>query len=347
MTFIRLQGVNKYYGSTGAVIDLDLTIRKSEITVLLGHSGCGKTTILRIIAGLEQPDSGDVWIGDQQVCGKQIWVSATQRQIGMVFQDYALFPHLTVAQNIAFGIPTIKGAERKNRIADQLALVGLSGMEERYPHQLSGGQQQRVALARALAPSPDVLLLDEPFSNLDASLRQIMREEVRAILHEAEVTTVFVTHDREEALRLADELVIMDAGRVLQKGAPEDVYRYPASLQVAQFLAKVNVLDGEANHGAVETALGRLLLQNPDLVGAVKVMIFSESVSLRPDPNGIALVDEVSYFGFHQLVTLRLETGLTLQARTWSQANVSIGDRVHATVETPVVAFAKTHAEQP
>lgn len=341
MTFIRLQGVSKYYGLTGAVIDLDLTIRKSAITVLLGHSGCGKTTTLRIIAGLEQPDSGNVWIGDQQVCGNQIWVSATQRQIGMVFQDYALFPHLTVAQNIAFGIPNIKGANRRNRIAEQLALVGLSGMEDRYPHQLSGGQQQRVALARALAPSPDVLLLDEPFSNLDASLRQTMREEVRSILHEAEVTTIFVTHDREEALRLADELVIMDEGRMLQKGAPEDVYRYPTSLQVAQFLAKVNVLAGEANHGVVETALGQLSLHNPDLVGDVDVVLFPEAISLRSDPNGIALVDEVSYFGFHQLVTLRLETGQTLQARTWSQADISVGNRVHATVETPVVALVK------
>ncbi|MEM7538769.1 MAG: ABC transporter ATP-binding protein, partial [Chloroflexota bacterium] len=240
MTVIRLQHVNKNYGQTHAVIDLDLIIPQSAIAVLLGHSGCGKTTTLRLIAGLEKPDTGDIWIGEQQVSGSHVWVSATNRQIGMVFQDYALFPHLTVAQNIGFGIPNLKAAARRMRIADLLDLVGLMGMEDRYPHQLSGGQQQRVALARALAPSPNVMLLDEPFSNLDASLRQAMREEVRSILHEAEVTTVFVTHDQEEALRLADELVVMKNGRVLQSGAPEYVYRYPTSLEVAQFLGEVN-----------------------------------------------------------------------------------------------------------
>lgn len=341
MTFIRLQNVSKNYDQTRAVVNLDLTIPKSTITVLLGRSGCGKTTTLRLVAGLEKPDSGDVCIGDQQVSGSKVWVSATQRQIGMVFQDYALFPHLTVDQNIGFGLADLTATDRNNRIANLLDLVGLMGLESRYPHQLSGGQQQRVALARALAPSPDVILLDEPFSNLDASLRQTMREEVRNILHEAQVTTVFVTHDQEEALRLADELVVMDGGRVLQSGAPEDVYRYPTSLQVAQFLANVNVLSGEAKQGIVETSLGKLPLHNPDLVGAVDVILFPETISLMPDPQGTTLIDGVSYFGFHQLVTLRLQNGTTLQARTWSHANIATGDRVQATVDSPVVAFAK------
>ncbi|MEM7125938.1 MAG: ABC transporter ATP-binding protein [Chloroflexota bacterium] len=340
MTLIRLRNVNKSYGQTGAVFDLDLNIPKSAITVLLGHSGCGKTTTLRLVAGLEKPDSGDIWIGGQQVSGRHVWVSATQRQIGMVFQDYALFPHLTVAQNIEFGIPNLTPADRNKRIAELLDLVGLMNIEDRYPHQLSGGQQQRVALARALAPSPDVILLDEPFSNLDASLRQSMREEMRNILHEAEVTTVFVTHDQEEALRLADELVIMDEGRVLQIGAPEDVYRYPASLQVAQFLAKVNVLPGKAKQGIVDTSLGSLPLHDPVLAGAVDVVLFPESISLIPDPQGTASVEQVSYFGFHQLAILRLNSGETLQARTWSHINIDVGERVRAVVDTPVVAFA-------
>lgn len=345
MSFIRLQNVSKNYGQTRAVIDLDLTIPKSTIAVLLGHSGCGKTTTLRLVAGLEKPDSGDIWIGEQQVSGSHAWVSATKRQIGMVFQDYALFPHLTVAQNIGFGLSDVKATGRKNRIANLLDLVGLMGMEERYPHQLSGGQQQRVALARALAPSPNVLLLDEPFSNLDASLRQSMREEVRDILKEAEVTTVFVTHDQEEALRLADKLVIMDGGQVLQSGAPEDLYRYPASLQVAQFLAKVNVLPGEAKQGMVETPLGSLRLHDPDLVGAVDVVLFPEAITLAPDPQGATLVDRMSYFGFHQLVTLRLENGKTLEARTWSHTDIAVGDNVHAIVDTSVVAFAKKQVD--
>ncbi len=342
MSFIRIQHVNKNYEQTQAVIDLDLNIPKSAITVLLGRSGCGKTTTLRLIAGLEEPDSGDIWIGEQQVSGSKVWVSATQRQIGMVFQDYALFPHLTVVQNIEFGTPDLSAADRKSRVATMLDLVGLMGMEDRYPHQLSGGQQQRVALARALAPSPDVILLDEPFSNLDASLRQSMREEVRKILHETEVTTVFVTHDQEEALRLADELVVMDSGHLLQQGAPEDVYRYPTSLRVAQFLAKVNVVPGKAKEGLVETPLGNLMLHDPNLVGAVDVVVFPESILLAPDPEqGTTVVDNISYFGFHQLVTLRLENGITLQARTWSQTNIAVGDRVRAAVGTPVVAFPK------
>ncbi|MEM7346569.1 MAG: ABC transporter ATP-binding protein [Chloroflexota bacterium] len=341
MTFIRIENVSKNYGQTRAVIDLDLNIRKSAITVLLGRSGCVNTTTLRLVAGLEKPDAGDIWIGEQQVSGNQVWVSATQRKIGMVFQDYALFPHLSVAQNIEFGIPQLSSADRKKRVATLLDLVGLIGLEDRYPHQLSGGQQQRVALARALAPSPTVMLLDEPFSNLDASLRQSMREDVRKILHEAEVTTIFVTHDQEEALRLADELIVMEGGRLLQNGAPETVYRYPANLKVAQFLAKVNVLSGEAKQGSVETSLGHLPLHDPHLVGAVDVVLLPEAISLVPDPQSTTVVDDISYFGFHQLVTLKLEQGQMLQARTWSHANIAVGDNVQATVDTPVVAFAK------
>lgn len=341
MTYIRLQNVHKKYGQTHAVKGIDLTFPKSEITVLLGHSGCGKTTTLRLVAGLEQPDSGDIWIGDQQVSGRGQWVSATGRKIGMVFQDYALFPHLTVAQNIGFGIPRLSTAERTKRTADLLDLVGLIGIEDRYPHQLSGGQQQRVALARALAPSPEVILLDEPFSNLDASLRQTMREEMRNILHQTEVTTVFVTHDQEEALRLADELVIMDEGHVLQHGAPEHVYSYPSSMQVAQFLAKVNVLSGEAGDGTVETAIGRLVLHQPELTGNVDVVLRPEAIALNTDPTSLITVHDISYFGFHQLVTLKMGDGQTLKARTWSHSKVTIGDKVQAKVNKPVVAFTR------
>lgn len=341
MSFIRLQQVNKRYGQTHAVIDLDLTLPKSAITVLLGRSGCGKTTTLRLIAGLEKPDSGDIWIGKQQVSGGSVWLSATKRQIGMVFQDYALFPHLTVAQNIEFGVSKLSDQARKEHTATLLDLVGLMGIEARYPHQLSGGQQQRVALARALAPSPKVILLDEPFSNLDASLRQTMREEVRRILHEAEVTTVFVTHDQEEALRLADELVVMEEGRLLQSGAPEQVYRYPTSLSVAQFLAKVNVLSGEAKDGIVETALGRLPLHNAKQTGLVDVVLHPESITVTSNPQSEIKVENVSYFGFHQLVTLRLANDKMVQARAWSHTKIDAGEGVDVKVEAAVTAFAK------
>lgn len=340
MTLIRLRNINKNYGETRAVIDLDLDLPSSAITVLLGPSGCGKTTTLRLVAGLEKPNSGDIWIGDQQVSGDGTWVSATKRRIGMVFQDYALFPHLTVGQNVAFGIPKLGGAKRKQRIGEMLELVGLSGLESRFPHQLSGGQQQRIALARALAPAPSVMLLDEPFSNLDASLRQSMREEMRSILHEAEVTTVFVTHDQEEALRLADELVVMEGGRLQQQGPPERVYRYPTSLSVAQFLAKVNVLAGQASDGVVETALGRLPLHDKTVVGSAEVVLLPETIQLTADEQGSATVEQLSYFGFHQLVSVRLADGTPLQARTWSHKTIAVGDRVNCAVDGPVVAFA-------
>lgn len=341
MTSIRIRQVSKSYGQSRAVDEIDLFVPQSSLTVLLGPSGCGKTTTLRLVAGLERPDSGEIWLGERQVSGSQVWLSATQRQIGMVFQDYALFPHMTVVENVAFGLNGVAGAERDSRIGSMLDLVGLKGMEHRFPHQLSGGQQQRVALARALAPSPNVLLLDEPFSNLDASLRQTMREEVRHILREAGVTTVFVTHDQEEALRLADELVVMDGGRILQTGPPERVYRYPADLRVARFLAEINVLDGEAREGRVDTVLGTLPLHDPTVEGAVEIVLFPETITLAPDEQSAIFVERASYFGFHQLATLRLPNGATLQARTWSHETLAAGDRVRVSVDSPVVAFAK------
>lgn len=341
MSSIRIRRLSKHYGQIQALLDMNADLPQHTVTVLLGPSGCGKTTTLRLIAGLEKPDSGEIWIGEQQVSGVQVWVPASQRNLGMVFQDYALFPHLTVAQNVAFGLTNSSAAERKPRIATLLDLVGLIGMEHRYPHQLSGGQQQRAALARALAPSPELLLLDEPFSNLDASLRQTMREEVSRILREAEITTIFVTHDQEEALRLADQLLIMSEGRVLQSGSPEDIYRYPNSPQVAQFLTEANLLPGEAEDGHVETALGSLKLHDPQIQGPVDVVLLPEAVSLIPDAHSPIRIEALSFFGFHQLVTLRLENGATLEARAWAHTALALGDRVRLNIESPVVAFAR------
>ncbi len=341
MTFIRIEHTSKSYGQTLAVDEVSLAIPRSTITVLLGRSGCGKTTILRLIAGLEKPDSGEIWIGSQQVSSGQAWVPATQRRVGMVFQDYALFPHLTVADNVAFGLTEMKPTARTPRVADLLDLVGLTGFEARYPHQLSGGQQQRVALARALAPAPDVVLLDEPFSNLDAALRQTLREEVRSILHEADVTTIFVTHDQEEALRLADELVVLEDGRVLQHGPPENVYRYPANLNVARFLGEVNIIPGDARSGTAQTALGPVPLNDSTLAGPVAVVLRPETMTLYPDLQSPILVQQVNYFGFHYLVVLQLEDGQTVQARTWAHTRLKAGTRVQVTVTEPTAAFPR------
>ncbi|PJF24939.1 MAG: ABC transporter ATP-binding protein, partial [Phototrophicales bacterium] len=274
------------------------------LLVLLGSSGCGKTTLLRLAAGLERPESGEIWINGALAAGANAWIPPEHRQIGMVFQDYALFPHLTAEQNVAFALNGMRGRERAERIADMLALVGLEDFADRYPYQLSGGQQQRVALARALAPAPLIVLLDEPFSNLDAGLRKTMREEVRRILTEAGATAIFVTHDQEEAMRMGDEIAIMHAGKVVQVGRPDALYRYPSHAQVADFLGDANYLPGEAQGDHVVTALGALRLARP-AHGEVNVMIRPEALALTPDPHGAAIVTDSRYYGQYRIITLQ------------------------------------------
>jgi iron(III) transport system ATP-binding protein len=224
---LSLEKVSKEFGVQSAVSDLSLTVYENELLTLLGPSGCGKTTTLRLMAGLERPSSGRVRLGDRVVAGGSTFTEPEERGVGIVFQDFALFPHLTVAENIGFGLTDVPPAEKHERITELLELVGLSGYEDRNPDQLSGGERQRVALARSLAPEPDILLLDEPFSNLDVRLRVEMREEVRRILKEAGVTTVSVTHDQEEALSLSDRVAVMQNGNVEQVGRPETVFEHP------------------------------------------------------------------------------------------------------------------------
>ncbi len=337
-TVIRLNNVTKYYDQTCAVDAVSLDVRKGEFLVLLGGSGCGKTTTLRLVAGLERPESGEVWIDGALVTGDQAWVPPEGRQIGMVFQDYALFPHLTVAQNIAFALKGLKGQARSRRVDEVLQLVGLEGRGERYPYQLSGGQQQRVALARALAASPLVVLLDEPFSNLDAALRKSMREEVRAIVRQANAAAIFVTHDQEEAMSLADEVAVMQSGKILQLGKPDDLYRYPNSRHIASFLGEANFLDGEAKGTIVETCLGTLTLSEAHQ-GRVTVMIRPETLTLTPDANGSAVVTDSRYFGQYRTIKLQHDTGVHLEAKVWAQHDFVPGVRANIAVQGSVVAF--------
>jgi putative spermidine/putrescine transport system ATP-binding protein len=244
MAALLLQGVTKMFGDAVAVSDLSLTIESGEFVSILGPSGCGKTTTLRMIAGFEQPDSGRILIDGQDVTV----VSPQRRNIGFVFQSYALFPHMTVAQNVSFGlaIRKVPAAQAKSVVAATLALVRLGELGTRYPHQLSGGQQQRVALARALAIRPRLLLLDEPLSNLDAKLRDDMRDEVRRIQREVGITAIFVTHDQSEAFALADRVAVMDRGRLQQIADPVSIYETPANATVSSFIGQANMFEGSA-----------------------------------------------------------------------------------------------------
>ncbi|MCK6625213.1 MAG: ABC transporter ATP-binding protein [Anaerolineae bacterium] len=337
MVAVRCQGLSKNFGRVRAVENVNLTLTRGRFLALLGPSGCGKTTTLRLLAGFEMPDQGEVEIGGRLVNAPGLYVPPEQRSVGMVFQEYALFPHLNVADNIAYGIA--KGVDKKGRVADMLSLVGLPEVAGRMPHELSGGQQQRVALARALAPQPALILLDEPFSNLDAALRQSVREEVRQILRQAGVTAIFVTHDQEEALSLADEVAVMIEGAILQIGSPQQLYLRPARREVAAFVGEANFLTGVAHGATVSCPLGELPLVET-AHGPVEVLIRPEMARLQPDPTGPGRVERISFFGHDQLVEIALPAGLRLQARTQPRLDLSPGAPVQVTVEGPVVAYA-------
>jgi len=262
-TVLSIEGVSKAYGPELAVEDLSLSVKDGELLTLLGPSGCGKTTTLRMIAGLERPSSGRITIAGETVTGDgdTPFRKPEERDVGIVFQDYALFPHLSVSQNIAFGLDELDEEATEARVAELLELVDLEAHDEKMPGQLSGGQQQRVALARSLAPEPDLLLLDEPFSNLDVRLRVEMREEVRRILKRAGVTAISVTHDQEEALSISDRVAIIDDGTIAQVGNPGEVFENPESRFVASFLGQASFLSGRVTGDRLETGLGSFPLE--------------------------------------------------------------------------------------
>jgi len=255
---LELQGVTREFGPEAALDNFSLSVRDGELLTLLGPSGCGKTTTLRLIAGLGEPTAGTISVAGEVVAGEDTFVPPEDRDVGLVFQDFALFPHLTVAENVAFGIDDRPTEKRAARVDELLELVEMSDHREKSPSQLSGGQQQRVALARSLAPEPDIILLDEPFSNLDVRLRVEMREEVRDILKRTGVTAMSVTHDQEEALSISDRVAIMNNGRLEQAGQPEVVFENPRSRFVASFLGRASFLTGRVRGETVETELGTL-----------------------------------------------------------------------------------------
>ncbi len=348
MTMIRLSGVTKGFGAVEAVRDLDLKLERGRLFALLGPSGCGKTTTLRLLAGFESPDTGEIEINGVLVAGRGTNVPPEKRRVGVVFQDYALFPHLSVAKNVAYGLKSVlRGKNKEARVAEVLALARLTGLEDRMPHELSGGQQQRVALARALAPEPAVVLLDEPFSNLDASLRAEVRAEMREILTAAKATAVFVTHDQAEALSVADEVAVMFGGTIVQVAPPEELYHRPATRAVAEFVGEANFVSGTADDGRLHCVLGDVPACGT-CAGNVEAMLRPEALRLRAladeqaSPAGaVATVLAREFYGHDQLIKLRLDSGPVLCSRLGGGPGFRPGERVAVEVQGPALVFPK------
>ncbi len=348
MTLIELARVSVTYpnAATPALHDLTLTVEEGAFLAILGPSGCGKTTVLRAIAGFERPQSGRILIDGRLVCEGSHWVPPEERGVGMVFQDYALFPHLTVAQNVAFGLRRSgrKGREEADRtVAETLGLVGLNGMEARYPHELSGGQQQRVAIARALAPKPIVLLLDEPFSNLDPDMRGQMREEVQEILLRAGTTAILVTHDHDEAFAMADRVAVLNHGRLEQFDNPESIYHTPSTPFVANFVGQADFLLGRVDDGKIQTEVG--IFENVDghpPGKAVEIMIRPDDVHIMPASPGAAQIVGRQFRGSENIYTMLLPSGQHLHSSEPSTTVYPIGTSVELKiVATHIVIFPK------
>ena len=322
-SMVALEGVSKRFGETLAVERASLGVGRGEVVALLGPSGCGKTTLLRLIAGFARPDVGRVSVGGRVMAGPGVWVAPEARRVGMVFQDYALFPHLTVAGNVGFGLAR---RDRAPRVEVLLSVVGLTGLDRRYPHELSGGQQQRVALARALAPSPELVLLDEPWSNVDPFVRATLRAEVAEIIRPLGVTVLLVTHDREEAFSLADRIVLMREGRIVQEGSAEALYFDPSSRWVAEFVGTANVLSGRLVGERVETAIGTFPANGASRRDA-HVIVRPELLELEPSPVGGGEVVAREFRGHDVFYRVFLD-GIELVSQRPSTEVVELGARV-------------------
>ncbi len=350
---LRLDGVTKQYSSTSlpAVDQVSLSLHQGELLSLLGPSGCGKTTLLRLIAGFERTKTGQIDLTDLTVDGQGAWMPPEQRDVGIVFQDYALFPHLTVYKNVAFGLKQksrrLNDREIRLRAMDAIALVDLQGFEHRYPHELSGGQQQRVALARALAPRPNLILLDEPFSNLDVEVRLYLRQKVREVLKSTGTTAVFVTHDQEEALAISDRVGVMRQGHLEQIGTPEELYQHPASRFVAGFVTQANFLPARRQGQVWQTEVGNFavdVLSYADeapphrSVSPLRstaqseydgdLMIRQEDLQIELDDQGTVLIRDRQFLGREYRYCLQTLSGHELHARTPVRSPLSVGSRV-------------------
>ena len=346
---VRLEGITKSFDDVLALDDVSLELEAGTMLALLGPSGCGKTTALRLISGFERPDAGTVEIEGRRVASPTSMVPPERRRIGLVFQDLALFPHLSVRDNVAYGIR--RDPDRRVRTDELLDMVGLAGDDGRMPHELSGGMQQRVAVARALAPRPDVLLLDEPFSSLDQAMRTQLRAEVREILREARQSAIFVTHDQGEALTVADKVAVMTRGRVLQVASPELIYAEPANPYVATFVGVANLVPADIQPGSADTRFGHVPLVGPgsrDPAGHGLVLLRPEHFAIAEAPDGPAQDDgwEVisrRFSGSEILLEVRAGDGERLWVEAGSRVrHLGIGDHVRVSLRViETVAFGR------
>ncbi len=354
---LSCRNITKHFGKavTPAVDRVGFDLYEGDLLGLLGPSGCGKTTLLRLMAGFEAPDLdgplGEIELSGQMVYGKGQHLPPERRQVGVVFQDYALFPHLCVIENVKFGLKQLcrRGKLPKPQIqvlaAEAISLVGLSGMERRYPHELSGGQQQRVALARALAPRPPLILLDEPFSNLDVQVRLRLRQEVRDILKNVGASGIFVTHDQEEALAIADKVAVMNQGRLVQLDTPEIIYQRPASRFVAEFVTQANFVAAVRRGDGWKTGLGLLKLAG-EVADQGDLMIAQEDLEIVADEKGELLVQGRQFLGRVYQYSLLMRSGEVLQVRTGAGQRLSVGTRVRAIVNCERVRVFPTAGER-
>ena len=331
---LKIEGLSRNFGSVTALDNFSLTIKKGELVSLLGPSGCGKTTALRIVAGLERATSGEITLNNKKITD----LPAHRRNMGMVFQSYSLFPHLTIEENVAFGLQMRREAKDRRiaKAGELLELVGLTTQHKRFPHQLSGGQQQRVALARALAIQPEVLLLDEPLSALDAQVRQNLREEIRRLQVELNTTTLFVTHDQEEAMAISDRVGVMNHGKLEQIDTPDELYNRPATLFVASFIGAMNRIPTQLIDGEVEVLGEKHLVKNhSEKEGYVTALIRPESIELLHDSQyHNAVVVTRSFLGASSRITVRVDDGSILQSLMPSSDSMELhpGDLVQAVI---------------
>ncbi|WP_298257093.1 ABC transporter ATP-binding protein [uncultured Litoreibacter sp.] len=315
---LELKNICRSFAGKQVVNNLSLSVAPGQVTCLLGPSGCGKSTTLRIIAGVERQSSGELWVDGQLISGDALRVPPEGRSIGLMFQDFALFPHLSVAQNVAFGLTGTK-AEAARRVGELLDRVGLGGFGDMYPHELSGGEQQRVALARALAPRPKIMLMDEPFSGLDDRLRDGIRDETLAVLKEEGTAVLLVTHEPHEAMRMADEIALMRSGQIVQQGNPYNIYNAPADKEAAAFFSDINVICGKSNGALTDTPFGQFLTPGHPDGGAVEIVIRPQHLKIDFDRQGHgpnptpqdgtparAVVERARFMGRESLVEFRM-----------------------------------------